>query len=427
MNSDTHSSATEDTLAASPQADETVRRPWITPNQVTCGRMVLAVAYLAALAWYDPSIHGRALPLVCLVMFIVAAVTDLWDGYLARKYNMITSIGRMLDPFVDKVLVLGSFILLAGDNYVLTDHIHPISGVSAWMVIVIVARELLVTSVRGLSEGQGRAFAATVYGKAKMAVQSVTVGVVLGSLALFDHDSWLLIRIVCAYVATAVTFLSMLAYLGPIRAFFLSDIPAQPVQSAGSQCTPAQVHDHEQYRTTVKRLHRPGMKLDPRVLAVSFFGTGYLRPASGTWGSAAAAGLYVAILWLCRTLGLWCNHYVLAVVLAALAVWLGVACGKFAVEYYGRKDPSRFVLDEAAGQWVAMLVPLPVMSEGWPFVVAVGVQFVLFRIFDIIKPPPIQQLERLPNGWGIVFDDVAAGVYAAIVGWLVLPHVLGML
>jgi phosphatidylglycerophosphatase A len=98
---------------------------------------------------------------------------------------------------------------------------------------------------------------------------------------------------------------------------------------------------------------------------------------------------------------------------------VSVAWGEWAVEYFRDNDPKQFVLDEFAGQWVALLVlPASLTAETWAFVLVAGGQFVLFRIFDIIKPPPARQAERLPAGWGILTDDLFAGLYANLVGQL---------
>jgi phosphatidylglycerophosphatase A len=88
--------------------------------------------------------------------------------------------------------------------------------------------------------------------------------------------------------------------------------------------------------------------------------------------------------------------------------------GPWAVQTYGRPDPGQCVSDEAAGQWLALLW-MP--AAGAPQALGVaGAQFLLFRVLDIIKPPPARQLERLPAGWGILLDDVAAGLLANMVG-----------
>lgn len=135
----------------------------------------------------------------------------------------------------------------------------------------------------------------------------------------------------------------------------------------------------------------------------TFFGAGYGKPGPGTWGSAAAVLLWAAYAWLAHP-----THTGLLAALAggiALTLIFGIPAATIVERESGRHDPGFVVIDEVAGQWVALLFS--------PFDWRHGlVAFVLFRLFDITKPFPVRRLERLPGGWGIVFDDVAAGLYA---------------
>ncbi len=179
------------------------------PNALTMLRLVLAAAFFAVLGvgmgrrpvtWLyvenDPN-PDPALPTALLLsaagLFIVAAVTDALDGYLARKWNAVSKFGRVMDPFADKILVLGAFVYLASPAFTVLDpftgaqaRLVQLSGVAPWMAVVILARELLVTSVRGFFESQGIDFSADAAGKAKMILQSVTVPLVLVLLATAD-------------------------------------------------------------------------------------------------------------------------------------------------------------------------------------------------------------------------------------------------
>ena len=101
-----------------------------------------------------------------IVVFVVAAGTDWIDGYWARKFGQITQLGRILDPFADKIIICGTFIFLAA---------APGSGVHAWMTVAIVGRELLVTALRGFLEQQGSDFSASMAGKLKMVFQCIAV------------------------------------------------------------------------------------------------------------------------------------------------------------------------------------------------------------------------------------------------------------
>jgi CDP-diacylglycerol---glycerol-3-phosphate 3-phosphatidyltransferase len=161
------------------------------PNALTASRLVLAGVFFVMLAFYQNQSplahHSNELWLnIALVIYLVALVTDFLDGYLARRWKVEGAFGRVVDPFVDKVLVLGSFVFFAGKNFTApsggagaTGNITTITGVVPWMVVVILARELLVTSLRGSMESGGQAFGAQFSGKLKMGFQSATILVIL--------------------------------------------------------------------------------------------------------------------------------------------------------------------------------------------------------------------------------------------------------
>ena len=105
------------------------------PNQLTVSRLILSIVLFVLMAFHCY--------LASMIVFIIAASTDWLDGYFARKYNLVTVLGRILDPFVDKVIVCGTFIFLVAD---------PASQVAAWMAVVVVGRELLVTALAAISK-----------------------------------------------------------------------------------------------------------------------------------------------------------------------------------------------------------------------------------------------------------------------------------
>ena len=144
-------------------------------------------------------------------------------------------------------------------------------------------------------------------------------------------------------------------------------------------------------------------------LIATFFGVGRLRPGPGTWGSAAAVILWAAT---CRVVSPPLQPDVL-LALIGLVIAIGIPAATRFARASGSKDPQSVVIDEVAGQWIALLF-VPV---SWKTLLA---GFILFRGFDILKPPPVRQLERLPEGTGIVMDDVAAGLYAMLVMQLAL-------
>jgi phosphatidylglycerophosphatase A len=144
-------------------------------------------------------------------------------------------------------------------------------------------------------------------------------------------------------------------------------------------------------------------------LTATLFGTGYLRPGPGTWGSAVTVLLWGALAhWISSR-----ERTALLIALAVLVMVIGIAAATQVCRASGKKDPQFVVIDEVAGQLIALIaVPL-----AWQTFLT---GFILFRAFDIIKPPPVRQLERLPEGTGIVLDDVAAGIYALLVMQILL-------
>lgn len=144
-------------------------------------------------------------------------------------------------------------------------------------------------------------------------------------------------------------------------------------------------------------------------LVATFFGTGKLHPAPGTWGSLATVLVWAAIASMLPSSWMVSAN----IALAALAIALGIPAATRIARASGIKDPQFVVIDETAGQLITLIgAPL-----SWKSFLA---GFILFRVFDILKPPPVRQFEKLPEGTGIVVDDVAAGVYA----WIVLHFLL---
>jgi phosphatidylglycerophosphatase A len=136
-------------------------------------------------------------------------------------------------------------------------------------------------------------------------------------------------------------------------------------------------------------------------LIATFFGIGRLRPGPGTWGSAVTVLLWAGVAYVLAP----SLRTSVAIALAAVVTLIGIPAATQVARRSGIKDPQFVVIDEVAGQLVALIaVPL-----AWKTLLA---GFILFRVFDIVKPPPVRQLEALPDGSGIVLDDVAAGLYA---------------
>ncbi len=186
------------------------RRSLNLPNLITTSRLVLAMVLFVLIdmeGWWRTA----------AVLFVVAAFTDFLDGYLARKYGQVSVLGRILDPFVDKIIICGSFIFLQ------ENHSGSLtSGITGWMTFVIVAREMFITGLRSVLEQYGRDFSAQWSGKIKMLVQCAAVPLSLLSLSdpfLQDIEPWmssaqfLMLRDGLLWLTVGVTVYSGLEYV----------------------------------------------------------------------------------------------------------------------------------------------------------------------------------------------------------------------
>ncbi len=197
------------------------------PNRITALRFVGAVALFVGLALVGDADPLRAeaarVPYLWLFwLFIAVALSDILDGYLARRYGWVSAFGRIADPFVDKVLVLGSMVFLATLSW-------SMRWFPAWLVVVVMSREFLITGIRGYAETRGVHFPADWFGKVKMAVQCWGIGIVLGLAAFefplaarefLEHAAWF-----CMLATLVTTLGSGLSYLIKLRKLLGSAAP----------------------------------------------------------------------------------------------------------------------------------------------------------------------------------------------------------
>ena len=192
------------------------------PNVITLARLALAFAFFVLLSSYQyPDIHPWAID-VCTILFLLGVCTDFLDGYLARRWNVISVFGRVMDPLCDKILIMGALIMLAGPGFVALDLTNPlqphrsmISGIEPWMVVLILFREMLVTGLRSVAESQGIAFSAGLSGKAKMVLQSAAIPLVMLLVGNYDpgrHEWSALTRDVLVWTMLIVTVISGVPY-----------------------------------------------------------------------------------------------------------------------------------------------------------------------------------------------------------------------
>ena len=184
------------------------RRSLNVPNLITLSRLALSFV-LFTLIW------AEGLWIESAALFVFAASTDAVDGWVARRYGQVTTLGRILDPFVDKIIICGTFIFLL-DKKVRLGTGEIWSGVNAWMVIIVVGREMFVSSLRGFLEQHGKDFAASLSGKLKMLFQCLAVTASLVSLSPRVNDLWpqvSLYRSLLLWAAVLVTLYSGLVYV----------------------------------------------------------------------------------------------------------------------------------------------------------------------------------------------------------------------
>ena len=163
------------------------------PNKLTILRMIMIPFFLVALM--VPGIPGGKW--IALALFCLASLTDMLDGKIARKYNLITDFGKFMDPLADKLLVCSAMIALI-----------DLDRIPAWVVIVIIAREFIISGFRLVASDNGIVIAAGWWGKIKTTVQMIMVGFLIANLKVFYIFDQVLI-----YLALALTIISLIDYL----------------------------------------------------------------------------------------------------------------------------------------------------------------------------------------------------------------------
>lgn len=188
-------------MSTHPANSEGVFAHW--PNRITAVRFVGSLALFALFALIDEANPRGWMMVTAFWLFIGVAFSDALDGWMARKYDLETAFGRIADPFCDKVLILGSMVFLA---------VHSFSRewMPAWIVVVVLAREFLVTGIRGYVESLGMNFGADWFGKIKMIAQSLAVGFLMGMFTfpwndtLFELLGWITHALVWITLLTSV-------------------------------------------------------------------------------------------------------------------------------------------------------------------------------------------------------------------------------
>ena len=200
------------------------------PNLLTSSRFFMAIGFFIILAFYHPD-QPAGWPVldVALAVFLVAVCTDMVDGYLARRMGHLTTFGRIADPFVDKIIVCGAMVYFIGGPFLVPDGaggaLRNLTGWQPWMVVLILARELLVTGMRSFSESHSIPFAATLSAKVKMILQCTAIAWCLVYVAHWTSGpAWTeTVRDVLVWGTVLFTGLSGLVYVK--RAYDLLRMP----------------------------------------------------------------------------------------------------------------------------------------------------------------------------------------------------------
>jgi len=166
------------------------------PNSLTLAR-IATIPIIVVLLYYP----SRLSCLVAMIVFIVASLTDLIDGFVARRWNIVTTVGKFLDPLADKLLINAVLIMLV-----------QLGWVEAWITIVIISRELMVTGLRAIAADYGMIIAADTFGKAKTIMQIVALCPLMLNYPWFGFDPRP-IGLVCLYAALTLTVFSGVKYL----------------------------------------------------------------------------------------------------------------------------------------------------------------------------------------------------------------------
>lgn len=178
------------------------------PNLITAARLLLT-ALLAVLLMLEQS---RPLAVFCCLLFTIAAVTDMLDGYVARRYGVVSTLGKLLDPLADKLLVTTALIMLI-----------PLNRMPAWVALLILSREMLVTGLRGIASAAGVVVAASGLGKIKSLTQYIGLGILIFPLGVVPIPYLHQIGMFLVYIALILTLWSGFDYFYRLRRVFLAE------------------------------------------------------------------------------------------------------------------------------------------------------------------------------------------------------------
>ena len=162
------------------------------PNKLTTLRVIMIPFFVFFLLWQNG--ENRTFRMIALALFIIASLTDLLDGKIARKYNLVTNFGKFMDPLADKLLVCSALICLI-----------ELNALPAWMVIIIISREFIISGFRLIASDNGVVIAASYWGKFKTTFQRV--------LLILDIPALAFVTTICVWIALVLTIVSLVDYI----------------------------------------------------------------------------------------------------------------------------------------------------------------------------------------------------------------------
>lgn len=165
------------------------------PNKLTTLRVIMIPFFVFFLLWQNG--ENRTFRMIALALFIIASLTDLLDGKIARKYNLVTNFGKFMDPLADKLLVCSALICLI-----------ELNALPAWMVIIIISREFIISGFRLIASDNGVVIAASYWGKFKTTFQMVSV-----VLLILDIPALAFVTTICVWIALLLTIVSFVDYI----------------------------------------------------------------------------------------------------------------------------------------------------------------------------------------------------------------------
>jgi phosphatidylglycerophosphatase A len=344
-----------------------------TSNILTFFRIALVGPFVVSL--FGESICSGILS---ILFFLIAAISDYLDGYFARKYGISSQFGEFMDPLADKLLVGSAFISFT---------FMPDLRIPLWLVGVILLREVTVTLMRIAAVKEKKPIATEFSGKLKTAWQMFSILYILFLLCaekvLFLLKSnprfGAMFALAEEWIETVMRFLPpALVSISAVLAFF----------------------SMVQYIIKNRALFRLSGLM--RCLATGFY-TGYIPGPRGTYG--ALVGVCVWILF--------SNSPAFTIIVFVFVVGGTLVAGHAEKYIFREKDSSKIVIDEIAGMLVTFTTfRFHITLDSFVYL---GAGFLLFRFFDILKPPPIRNLQKIRGGAGIMLDDVFSGVLSNVI------------